>query len=170
MRAEIVLLAADDVPTVDIAERLGVSANMVSKWRNRFAERGLAGLVDAPRAGAPVQISGDGIARIVEETRYGKPPGGAAHWSSRDMAEHAGVSQASVVRIWQATGLKPHPQNTFKLSTDPLFIDKVSDVVGLYMNPPEHAAVLCVDEKTQIQALARTGPGGRVRASGHQDA
>jgi transposase len=166
LRAEIVLLAADDMPTADIAERLGISMNTVSKWRNRFAKRGLDGLVDAARSGAPVRISGDAIARIVEETRYGKPPGGATHWSSRDMATHAGVSQASVVRVWQAVGLKPHRQNTFKLSTDPLFIDKVIDVVGLYMNPPEHAAVLCVDEKTQIQALGRTGPSQEV-APGH---
>ncbi len=166
MRAEIVLLAADGAPTVDIAERLGISANTVSKWRNRFAGHRLDGLEDAARAGAPKRISGDAIARIVEETRYGKPPGEATHWSSRDMAEHAGVSQPTVVRVWQAVGLKPHRQNTFKLSSDPLFIDKVIDVVGLYMNPPEHAAVLCVDEKTQIQALARTGPGQEV-APGH---
>jgi transposase len=158
LRARIVLLAAEDLPTAEIAVRLGISQPPVSKWRKRFAERRLAGLADADRSGAPPRIGEAKIREVVEETRFARPPDGASHWSSREMAEHVGLSQPSVVRIWQAFRLQPHRVNAFKLSTDPLFIDKVIDVVGLYMNPPEHAVVLCVDEKSQIQALERTRP------------
>lgn len=166
LRARIVLLAAEGVPTVEIAARLGISQPPVSKWRRRFSEHRMDGLTDAPRPGAPATISEDTIRRIVDDTRFAKPPGGASHWSSRDMAAHAGVAQSTVVRIWQSFGLQPHRQNAFKLSTDPLFIDKVIDVIGLYMNPPDHAVVLCADEKSQIQALAPTGPSQGIE-SGH---
>ncbi|WP_017538200.1 IS630 family transposase [Nocardiopsis halophila] len=111
-------------------------------------------------------ISEDTIRRVVDNTRFAEPPNGASHWSSRDIAAHAGISQAAVVRIWQSFNLLPHRQNAFKLSTDPLFIDKMIDVVGLYLNPPDHAAVLCVDEKSQIKALEPAGPGQPV-SPGH---
>ncbi|OLT30175.1 IS630 family transposase [Nocardiopsis sp. CNR-923] len=166
LRARIVLLAAEDLPTVEIAARLGTSQPPVSKWRKRFAEHRLAGLADADRSGAPPRIDPARIRTVVEETRFARPPDGASHWSSRQMAEHAGLSQSAVVRIWQAFRLQPHRVNAFKLSTDPLFIDKVIDVVGLYTDPPDHAVVLCADEKSQIQALERTRPGHNV-APGH---
>jgi DNA-binding CsgD family transcriptional regulator len=130
LRARIVLLAAEGLSTVAIAARLGISQPPVSKWRKRFAESRMDGLTDAPRPGAPATIGEDTIRRIVDDTRFAKSPGGASHWSSRDMAAHAGVAQSTVVRIWQAFKLQPHRQSTFKLSTDPLFIDKVIDVVG----------------------------------------
>lgn len=156
-RARIVVLAADGLSNKDVAERVGVNPATVVKWRKRFLERRLDGLIDEPRPGAPRSI-GDAeveavVVRTLEET-----PVDATHWSTRDLAKKSGMSAASVGRIWQAFGLKPWLTDSFKLSADPQFVDKVRDVVGLYMNPPDHAVVLCVDEKTSIQALDRTQP------------
>lgn len=156
-RARIVLLAADDVSNKDVAEKVGVNPATVLKWRKRFLERRLDGLIDEPRPGAPRSI-GDAeveavVVRTLEET-----PTDATHWSTRDLAKKVGMSPSSVGRIWQAFGLKPWLTDNFKLSADPQFVDKVRDVVGIYMNPPDHAVVFCVDEKTSIQALDRTQP------------
>jgi transposase len=129
----------------------------VGKWRRRFLERGVDGLYDEPRPGAPRRITDDKVEEIVIKTLESKPDN-ATHWSTRLMAAEADVSQNAVFRIWQAFGLKPHREGTFKLSKDPLFIEKVRDIVGLYMNPPERALVLSVDEKSQVQALDRSQP------------
>jgi len=134
-----------------------VNQATVSKWRRRFVERRLDGLVDEPRPGAPRTITDDDVERVVVKTLEDKPAN-ATHWSTRDLAKNVGMSPASVGRIWQAFGLKPWQTDTFKLSEDPMFIDKVRDIVGLYLNPPDKAVVLCVDEKTGIQALDRTQP------------
>ncbi|MDE0804886.1 MAG: IS630 family transposase [Acidimicrobiales bacterium] len=155
-RARIVLEAATGATNVDVAERVGVNANTVSKWRRRFIEGGLVGLSDEYRPGRPRTISDDDVESVIIKTLNDDPPGEATHWSTRSMADVAGVSQSSVSRIWRAFGLQPHRQSTFKLSTDPHFVDKVHDVVGLYLNPPERAVVICIDEKTGIQALDRT--------------
>jgi transposase len=156
-RARIVLLAADGLSNNDVADKAGVNQATVVKWRKRFLERGLDGLVDEPRPGAPRTIGDDAVEAVIVRTLEEKP-GDATHWSTRDLAAKVGMSPSSVGRIWRAFGLKPWLTDTFKLSEDPQFIDKVRDVVGLYMNPPEHAVVLCVDEKTSIQALDRTQP------------
>ncbi len=157
MRARIVMLAADGVSNKDIAARLDTSPQTVGKWRKRFLEHRLAGLHDEPRPGGPRKITDaqveDVIVRTLETT-----PDNATHWSSREMERATGISATSVQRIWRAFGLQPHRTETFKLSKDPLFIDKVRDVVGLYLDPPERAIVLCVDEKSQIQALDRSAP------------
>ena len=129
----------------------------VGKWRRRFLERRLDGLVDEPRPGVPRTIADAQIEAVVVRTLESIPED-ATHWSTRSMAEVSGLSQSSVSRIWRAFGLQPHRSETFKLSTNPLFVEKVRDIVGLYLNPPEHALVLCVDEKTQVQALDRTQP------------
>jgi transposase len=157
MRAEIVLLAADGLTNVAIAERLGITRPTVATWRKRFAAQRLDGLADEPRPGAPRQIGDEKIAEVVTATLE-RMPVDATHWSTRSMAKTSGVSPSSVHRIWRAFSLQPHRSQTFKLSTDPLFVEKVRDIVGLYLNPPERALVLCVDEKTQIQALDRTQP------------
>jgi transposase len=156
-RARIVLLAADGMSNVAVAERVGVNQATVVKWRKRFLARRLDGLVDEPRPGAPRSISDADVEAVVVRTLEDKPPD-ATHWSTRDLAKRVGMSPSSVGRIWQAFGLKPWLTDSFKLSEDPQFVDKVRDVVGLYMNPPDHAVVMCVDEKTSIQALDRTQP------------
>ena len=157
LRCRIVLACADGASNTKVAERLGVSRPTVTKWRARFVARRLEGLVDEPRPGAPRTITDDDVERVVVKTLE-ETPKDATHWSTRAMARATGMSQTSVRRIWRAFGLKPHLTETFKLSNDPQFIEKVRDVVGLYLNPPEHAVVLCVDEKPQVQALDRTQP------------
>jgi transposase len=156
-RSRIVLLAADGLKNVAIAARLGVHRPMVTKWRNRFAEQRLDGLVDEPRPGRPRTISDDQVEEVIVKTLETTPKD-ATHWSTRSMAAEVGLSREAVGRIWRAFGLQPHRRETWKLSKDPQFIDKVRDVVGLYLNPPERAVVLCVDEKSQIQALDRSAP------------
>ena len=156
-RARIVLLAADGLSNTAIAEKLGVSRRTVGLWRSRFAERRLEGLADEPRPGAPRKISDDKIVEVVTRTLETEPEN-ATHWSRRSMARATGLSATTVHRIWGAFGLQPHRVESFKLSSDPHFVDKVRDIVGLYLDPPQHALVLCVDEKSQIQALDRTQP------------
>jgi transposase len=157
LRCRIVLAAADGELNRDIAARLGCHPTTVGKWRARFAERGLDGLHDEPRPGKPRTITDEDVERVIVKTLEETPPD-ATHWSSYSMARATGMSQSSVSRIWRAFGLKPHLAESFKLSPDPQFIDKVRDIVALYLNPPEAAVVLCVDEKSQIQALDRTAP------------
>jgi transposase len=156
-RSRIVLAAADGMKNTEIAERLGVHRTMVTRWRNRFAEDRLDGLVDEPRPGRPRTITDEQVEEVVIKTLECTPKD-ATHWSTRSMAAEVGLTQNAVLRIWHAFGLQPHRQESWKLSKDPLFVDKVRDVVGLYLNPPERAVVLCVDEKSQIQALDRTAP------------
>jgi transposase len=136
---------------------LGVSRGMVAKWRSRFAEHRLDGLSDEPRPGRPRTITDEQVDAVITKTLESTPRD-ATHWSTRSMAREVGLTQTAVSRIWRAFGLQPHRQDTFKLSKDPLFVEKVHDIVGLYLNPPERAVVLCVDEKSQIQALDRTAP------------
>ena len=157
LRCRIVLAAADGEASKEIAARLGCNRSTVGRWRGRFAERGLDGLHDEPRPGKPRSISDDDVERVIVKTLE-EQPAGATHWSTRSMAHATGMSQTTVSRIWRAFGLKPHQTEAFRLSPDPQFIDKVRDIVGLYLNPPEAAVVLCVDEKSQIQALDRTAP------------
>jgi transposase len=157
MRARIVLACAQGHQSKDIAVALGVGANTVGKWRRRFAALRLDGLHDDPRSGTPRTIGDARIEALIVQTLE-SPPANATHWSSRGMAKASGLSVSSVQRIWRAFGLQPHRLETFKLSTDPLFVEKVRDVVGLYMSPPAHAVVLCVDEKSRIQALDRSQP------------
>src|SRR5712664_2742620 len=157
MRAEIVLLAADGTTNLAIAAQLGVSRLTVATWRQRFAAKRLDGLADEPRPGAPRKIGDEKIAEVVTTTLE-TMPAAATHWSTRSMAKASGLSVSTVHRIWRAFSLQPHRSETFKLSADPLFVEKVRDIVGLYLNPPDHALVLCVDEKSQIQALNRTQP------------
>lgn len=155
-RARIVLLAADGMQSKDIAEQLGVGRVQVSRWRERYAQSRLAGIeCDLPRGAPPVKVD---AARLVELTTQAKPEA-ATHWSTRTMAAELGVSASTVMRHWHAHGLKPHVVRGFKVSRDPRFVEKLEDIVGLYMSPPEHALVLCCDEKSQVQALDRTQPG-----------
>ena len=157
LRCRIVLAAAEGRYNRDIAAELGCHPATVTKWRGRFAERRLDGLCDDPRPGPPRTIDDAKVEEVIVRTLESAPPG-ATHWSTRSMAAAVGISQTSVSQIWRAFGLKPHLAGEFKLSPDPQFIDKVRDVVGLYLNPPEAAVVLCVDEKTGVQALDRTAP------------
>jgi transposase len=157
LRARIVLLAGEGLKNKEIAARLGVDHATVRKWRNRFAELRLDGLTDEPRPGRPRTISDAKVEEVIVRTLE-TAPRDATHWSTRSMAREVGLTQTAVSRIWRAFGLQPHRQETWKLSKDPLFIDKVRDVVGLYLAPPERAVVLCVDEKSQIQALDRSAP------------
>ena len=157
LRCRIVLGAAAGETNKSIAARLGCVEATVSKWRNRFAERRLDGLADDPRPGPPRTIGDEKVEEVLVKTLE-EAPEGATHWSVRSMAAEAGISPWSVHRIWRAFGLKPHLVEEFKVSPDPQFIDKVRDVVGLYLNPPEAAVVLCVDEKTGVQAIDRTAP------------
>ena len=157
MRARIVLTAAEGLSSSEVARRLGVQFGTVSKWRNRFAQQRLDGLIDEPRPGQPRKITDAQVEEVIVKTLESTPEN-ATHWSTRAMAREVGLTQSAVHRIWRAFGLQPHRQETWKLSKDPQFIDKVRDVVGLYLNPPERAVVLCVDEKSQIQALDRTAP------------
>jgi transposase len=156
-RAWIVLLAADGLSNTAIAEKLDLSRLTVGTWRRRFADKRLDGLDDEPRPGAPRKIGDDKIAEVVTTTLE-TIPDNTTHWSRRSMARATGVSATTVHRIWGAFGLQPHRVETFKLSNDPLFVEKVRDIVGLYLDPPQRALVLCVDEKSQIQALDRTQP------------
>jgi transposase len=157
LRCRIVLASAQGLTNTAIADRLGVTRSTAAKWRNRFVARRLDGLWDEPRPGAPRTVTDDDVERVIVKTLE-ETPADATHWSTRSLAASTGMSQSAVSRIWRAFGLKPHLVDSFKLSPDPLFIDKVRDVVGLYLNPPDAAVVLCVDEKTQIQALDRTAP------------
>jgi transposase len=156
-RSRIVLAAADGLKNTEVAERVGVSRNTVATWRSRFAEHRLDGLIDEPRPGRPRTISDEQVDAVITKTLESTPKD-ATHWSTRSMAREVGLTQTAVSRIWRAFGLQPHRQDAFKLSKDPLFVEQVHDVVGLYVNPPERAVVLCVDEKSQIQALDRTAP------------
>ena len=158
-RAKIILMAAEGRENKAIAELLGMNRRHVGRWRQRFAQKRLAGIEkDAPRGGRKATKRNQVTALIIETTTQQKPAN-ATHWSLRTMAKHLDVSRSMVHRIWQANGLKPHLAKTFKVSRDKKFIEKVVDVVGLYLNPPEHALVLCADEKTSVQALDRTQPG-----------
>ena len=157
MRCRIVLAAAEGEPSKAIAARLGCNESTVGKWRGRFARRGFDGLHDEPRPGKPRSIGDEDIERVIVKTLEESPPN-ATHWSTRSLAGATGISQTAVSRIWRAFGLKPHHTEAFKLSPDPQFIDKLRDIVGLYLNPPDAAVVLCVDEKSQIQALDRSAP------------
>ncbi len=156
-RARIVLACAQGHDNKAVAKRLQLSPSTVGKWRARFVSDRLDGLYDEPRPGAPRKITDAQVEQVIIRTLESTPRG-ATHWSTRSMAKATGLSHATISRIWRAFGLKPHRTETFKLSPDPLLVDKVRDVVGLYVNPPEHAVVLCVDEKSQIQALDRTQP------------
>lgn len=157
MRSRIVLLAADGLSNTAIAARVDTLQHTVGKWRRRYLELGLDGLLDEPRPGTPRRLSDEDVERVLALTLESTPTD-ATHWSTRSMAKRSGLSRNSIHRIWQAFSLAPHRSETFKLSRDPLFIDKVRDIVGLYLAPPERALVLCVDEKSQIQALDRTAP------------
>lgn len=156
-RARIVLACAEGRTNTEVAKMLRVSQPTVGMWRERFRCEGLAGLGDLPKAGAPRTVEDDQVAAIVRRTLQTKPKS-ATHWSTRTMAKEAGVSHQTISRIWHAFGLQPHRQEAFTLSTDPLFVEKVRDVVGLYQSPPQNAVVFCVDEKSQIQALERSQP------------
>jgi len=158
-RSKIVLLAAEGKPDLEIASELGISAKKAARWRNRFLDVGIEALEkDAARPGRTPSITAELIGRVVEKTTQSRPAN-ATHWSTRTMAAELGISDSSVLRIWRAHGLKPHLVDTFKVSNDPEFAQKLEAIVGLYLNPPEHALVLSVDEKSQIQALDRTQPG-----------
>jgi transposase len=157
-RARIILLAAEGRKNKDIAVELGVTRAAVGRWRDRFAGRGMVGIEkDAPRGGRPPKTRDDLVGKIIEMTTRQKPAN-ATHWSTRTLAEAVGTNRSMVSRVWRANGLKPHLSRTFKVSNDPKFAEKLVDVVGLYLDPPAHALVLCVDEKSQIQALDRTQP------------
>lgn len=157
LRARIVLACADGADNKVVAVRQRVTPQTVSKWRTRFVEHRLDGLLDAPRTGAPRTIDDARVDAVIAKTLESVPKA-ATHWSTRTMAREMGLTQTAVSRIWRAFGLQPHRQETFKLSKDPLFVEKVRDIVGLYLDPPVKAMVLCVDEKSQIQALDRTQP------------
>src|SRR5512147_1580510 len=160
-RARVVLAcAAPGATNVGVAKALGVSRPTVVTWRRRFAAHRLEGLVDAPRPGAPRTIRDEAVEHLIALTLE-ETPANATRWSTRSMAKRVGMSQTAVSRIWRAFGPRPPRAETFKLSTDPAFVDKVRDVVGLHLNPPDRALVLCVDEKPQIQALGRSGWAGR---------
>lgn len=157
VRARIVLACADGQPNKLVANLLGVSQQTVCKWRGRFVKGGVDGLLDEPRPGAARLIGDEDVEKVLRLTLETKPVD-ATHWSTRSMAKRSGLTQSAVSRIWRAFALQPHRAETFKLSTDPLFIEKLRDIVGLYLDPPDKAVVLCVDEKSQIQALDRTQP------------
>lgn len=157
LRSRIVLESAKGLENQVVAEHLSITAQTVSKWRGRFIEARLDGLLDAPRPGAPRTVKDAEVDAVITRTLESTPKN-ATHWSTREMANQMGLSQSTVSRIWRAFGLQPHRQETFKLSTDPLFVEKTRDIVGLYLDPPVKALVLCVDEKSQIQALDRTQP------------
>lgn len=156
-RCAIILACAEGKQHKSIAIEMGVTAHTVGRWRTRFYEKRVDGLLDEPRVGRPRQIQDEEVEAVVVRTLESKPED-ATHWSTRGMAEASGLSHMTVSRIWRAFGLQPHRVETFKLSNDPQFVDKVQDIVGLYLSPPDRALVLCVDEKSQIQALNRTQP------------
>ena len=157
LRAQVILYADQGMGNPDISEKVGYSINTVCKWRKRFREQGFQGLHDELRPGKPRTIEDDKIADLIQKTLNTKPDN-STHWSCRSLSEKTGVSKSTVNRIWRTFGIAPHRQQYFKLSNDPFFVEKVRDIVGLYLNPPDHAMVLCVDEKSQIQALNRTQP------------
>ena len=157
LRSRIVLACAEGVDNKTVAARLGCAAETVGRWRRRFVARRLDGLVDEPRPGGPRRIGDEQVEQVVVATLE-RTPADATHWSRASMAAETGLSRSTIGRIWRAFGLKPHLVEAFKLSADPLFIEKVRDVVGLYLDPPERALVLCVDEKSGIQALDRSAP------------
>jgi transposase len=157
LRARIILACAQGKPNKVVAQQVRVRQQTVSKWRSRFLGKGLEGLLDEPRPGTPRKVSDAEVEKVLTMTLESLPRD-ATHWSTRSMAGQCGLSRSTVSRIWRAFALQPHRSETFKLSKDPLFIDKVRDIVGLYLNPPDRAMVLCVDEKSQIQALDRTQP------------
>jgi transposase len=157
MRSRIVLAAADGLGNTAIAAKLDIDIKSARKWRSRFVADRLDGLLDEPRPGRPRTVTDEQVEAVITRTLETTPKD-ATHWSTRSLAAELGLSQSAVTRIWRAFGLQPHRQDSWKLSKDPLFIDKVRDVVGLYLDPPERAVVLCVDEKSQIQALDRTAP------------
>lgn len=158
-RARLVLLADEGKQNKEIAEILGIDRRKAGRWRDRFAASGMNGILkDLPRSGRKPKVREELAAEIIRKTTQEKPKN-ATHWSTRSLAKELGTSHATVQRVWKAAGLKPHLQKTFKLSNDPNFVEKLLDVVGLYLDPPEHALVLCADEKSQIQALDRTQPG-----------
>ena len=156
-RARVVLACAEGLDNQSVARKLRASASMVGKWRARFLKTRVEGLHDEPRPGAPRKVTDAQVEKVVIQTLESTPRG-QTHWSTRGLAEATGLSRMTISRIWRAFGLQPHRADTFKLSPDPLLIEKVRDIVGLYMNPPDHAIVFCVDEKSQIQALDRTQP------------
>lgn len=157
LRARIVLHCAAGLNNKTVASEVGVCEAVVGKWRRRFVTKRLDGLLDEPRSGAPRQITDEQVEQVVIRTLETKPRA-ATHWSTREMAKRSGISRMAVNRIWRAFGLRPHRSETFKLSTDPQLVEKVRDIVGLYLSPPEHALVLSADEKSQIQALNRMQP------------
>jgi transposase len=157
LRSKIVLACAEGPTNREVAARLGLAEASVGKWRSRFVAKRLDGLVGEPRPGSRRTVTDEDVEAVVVRTLQ-ENPDDATHWSTRSMTKTTGMSQSAISRFWRAFGLKPHPVDTFKLSSDPLFNDKVRDIVGLYMCPPDHAVVLCVDEKTQVQALDRTQP------------
>src|SRR3954451_1587156 len=157
LRAKIILACAEGKPNSVVARQARVRQQTVGKWRSRFLNRGLDGLLDEPRPGTPRRVSDAEVEQVLTTTLESLPRD-ATHWSTRSLAQESGLSRSTISRIWRAFGLQPHRSETFKLSKDPLFIDKVRDIVGLYLNPPDRALVLCVDEKSQIQALDRTQP------------
>jgi len=157
-RAEILLLCVDGMDNGRVAERVGTSRQTVGKWRERFRTQGLMGLYDERRPGKPRSIHDDEVMALIRKTLDTKPPHGSTHWSCRSMADATDLSKSTVHRMWAAFSIQPHRQKNFKLSTDPFFVEKVHDIVGLYLNPPDNALVLCVDEKSQTQALERTQP------------
>lgn len=157
LRSRIVLACAQNVPNGEVARRVRTTPQTVGKWRQRFVERRLDGLLDEPRPGTPRSIGDAQVERLIATT-LNEVPRDATHWSTRSLGRKVKLSQSTVSRVWRAFGLQPHRTETFKLSTDPLFIEKVRDIVGLYLSPPAKALVLCVDEKSQIQALDRTQP------------
>jgi transposase len=157
LRSRIVLRCAEGGSNGEVAAQLGIGRQTVAKWRSRFVIDRLDGLLDEPRPGRPRMIGDEQVETVVARTLESVPRN-ATHWSTRSMAAATGMSQSAVSRIWRAFGLKPHRVDTFKISTDPLFVDKVRDIVGLYLDPPAKAVVLCVDEKSQIQALDRSAP------------
>ena len=158
MRARIVLSSAEGEPNNSIAERLKLTNATVGKWRTRFIERRVAGLYDDVRPGPPRSIDDERVAQLIKTTLHTKPANGATHWSVRTVAAETGISKTSVQRYFRLIGLQTHRSESFKLSNDTFFIEKLRDVVGLYLSPPENAMVLCVDEKSQCQALERTQP------------
>ena len=163
LRCKIVLACAEGATNKAVAEQLGIWPQTVTKWRGRFVRRRLEGLSDEPRPGRPRAITDTQVEQVLTKTLEQPPPNHDSHWSTRSMAKATGMSQTAISRIWRTFGLKPHLEQTWKLSADPQFIDKVRDIVGLYLDPPERALVLCVDEKSQIQALDRTAPSLPIR-------
>jgi transposase len=157
LRSKIILRSAEGFSNQEIACRLGITGATVGKWRERYRVQGMEGWSDDARSGAPRKITDAKVEEAVSQTLESLPSA-STHWSTRTLAQKVGLSQSAVVRIWHSFGLQPHRSETFKMSTDPWLVEKVRDIVGLYLNPPEHAIVLCVDEKSQVQALDRTQP------------